>query len=59
MNALTVQDLSFAYGPRQALCEVGFSLAPGRFAALLDAGAALLGHDILASWRAPCVGPIA
>ena len=35
MNALEVRDLSFAYGARQALCEVSFSLAPGRFAALL------------------------
>lgn len=35
MNALDVSDLSFAYGPKQALREVSFSLAPGRFAALL------------------------
>ena len=35
MNALEVRDVSFAYGARQALCEVSFSLAPGRFAALL------------------------
>ncbi|QHD01284.1 ABC transporter ATP-binding protein [Pseudomonas sp. S04] len=35
MNALDVSDLSFAYGARQALNQVGFSLAPGRFAALL------------------------
>jgi len=35
MNALDVNDLSFAYGARQALNQVGFSLAPGRFAALL------------------------
>lgn len=35
MNALEVRELSFAYGARQALCEVSFSLAPGRFAALL------------------------
>jgi ABC-2 type transport system ATP-binding protein len=35
MNALDVSDLSFAYGAREALRQVGFSLAPGRFAALL------------------------
>lgn len=35
MNALEVSDLSFAYGPREALRQVSFSLAPGRFAALL------------------------
>jgi ABC-2 type transport system ATP-binding protein len=35
MNALDVSDLSFAYGQREALRQVGFSLAPGRFAALL------------------------
>lgn len=35
MNALEVRDLSFAYGARQALHEVSFSLAPGGFAALL------------------------
>jgi ABC-2 type transport system ATP-binding protein len=35
MNALQVNDLSFAYGPREALRQVSFSLAPGRFAALL------------------------
>ncbi|WP_286798552.1 ATP-binding cassette domain-containing protein, partial [Pseudomonas sp. UBA4034] len=35
MNALEVRDLHFAYGARQALCEVSFSLAPGRFSALL------------------------
>ena len=35
MNALEVRDLSCAYGARQALHEVSFSLAPGRFAALL------------------------
>lgn len=35
MNALEVDDLSFAYGPREALRHVAFSLAPGRFAALL------------------------
>ena len=35
MNALHVSDLSFAYGPRQALRQVDFALAPGRFAALL------------------------
>ncbi|NQD57659.1 ATP-binding cassette domain-containing protein [Pseudomonas sp. CM25] len=35
MNALEVSDVSFAYGPREALRQVGFSLAPGRFAALL------------------------
>ncbi len=29
MNALDVSDLSFAYGARQALNQVGFSLAPG------------------------------
>lgn len=35
MNALDVSDVSFAYGQREALRQVGFSLAPGRFAALL------------------------
>lgn len=35
MNALEVADVSFAYGQREALRQVGFSLAPGRFAALL------------------------
>ncbi|WP_060493514.1 ABC transporter ATP-binding protein [Pseudomonas sp. NBRC 111140] len=35
MNALDVSDVSFAYGAREALRQVGFSLAPGRFATLL------------------------
>ena len=35
MNALEVSDLSFAYGAREALRKVSFSLEPGRFAALL------------------------
>ena len=35
MNTLEVSDVSFAYGQREALRQVGFSLAPGRFAALL------------------------
>ncbi|HEX8542025.1 MAG TPA: ABC transporter ATP-binding protein [Pseudomonas sp.] len=35
MNALEVDDLSFAYGPREALRQISFSLAPGRFGALL------------------------
>jgi len=35
MNALEVSQLSFAYGPRQALDQVSLSLAHGRFAALL------------------------
>ncbi|QNH78364.1 ATP-binding cassette domain-containing protein [Pseudomonas protegens] len=35
MNALEVSQLSFAYGPRQALDQVSLSLPPGRFAALL------------------------
>ena len=35
MNTLEVSDVSFAYGQREALRHVGFSLAPGRFAALL------------------------
>ncbi|MDP9513381.1 ABC transporter ATP-binding protein [Pseudomonas protegens] len=35
MKALEVSQLSFAYGPRQALDQVSLSLAPGRFAALL------------------------
>ncbi|WP_207239022.1 ABC transporter ATP-binding protein [Pseudomonas sp. GW456-L15] len=35
MNALEVSQLSFAYGPRQALDQVSLSLAPGRFTALL------------------------
>ena len=29
MNALEVSQLSFAYGPRQALDQVSLSLAPG------------------------------
>ncbi|WP_223547218.1 ABC transporter ATP-binding protein [Pseudomonas sp. A-B-19] len=35
MNALEVSDLCFAYGAREALRKVSFSLEPGRFAALL------------------------
>ena len=35
MNALVLNAISFAYGPRQALQEVAFSLAPGSFNALL------------------------
>lgn len=35
MSALHVDQLSFAYGAREALRQVSFSLAPGRFAALL------------------------
>ena len=36
MNAaLQVNELSFAYGAREALRQVSFTLAPGRFAALL------------------------
>ncbi|MBT2339907.1 MULTISPECIES: ABC transporter ATP-binding protein [Pseudomonas] len=35
MNALQVSDLSFAYGAREALKQVNFSLSAGRFAALL------------------------
>ena len=35
MNALQVNDLSFAYGQRQALRQIDFALAPGRFTALL------------------------
>jgi len=35
MTALQVNELSFAYGAREALRQVSFSLAPGRFAALL------------------------
>jgi ABC-2 type transport system ATP-binding protein len=35
MNALEVSEVAFAYGPRQALQGVGFSVAPGSFAALL------------------------
>jgi ABC-2 type transport system ATP-binding protein len=33
--ALQVNELSFAYGTREALRQVSFALAPGRFAALL------------------------
>lgn len=33
--ALQVNELSFAYGAREALRQVSFALAPGRFAALL------------------------
>ncbi|WP_426114460.1 ABC transporter ATP-binding protein [Pseudomonas sp. DSP3-2-2] len=35
MNALEVDKLSFAYGPREALRQISFSLAPGCFGALL------------------------
>ena len=35
MNALAVSELSFAYGAREALRKVSFSLESGRFAALL------------------------
>ena len=35
MNALKVSAVGFAYGARQALQGVGFSVAPGTFAALL------------------------
>ncbi len=35
MNALVLNAVSFAYGPRQALHEVAFSLVPGSFNALL------------------------
>jgi len=35
MNALEVSDLSFAYGAREALRQISFSLPAGQFAALL------------------------
>lgn len=35
MSALRVNELSFAYGAREALRQVSFALQPGRFAALL------------------------
>ncbi|MGR1582806.1 ABC transporter ATP-binding protein [Thalassobius sp. S69A] len=35
MSGLSVQDLSFAYGPKQALKQVSFSVRPGEFCALL------------------------
>lgn len=35
MNALDVRELSFAYGAREALRKLSFSLETGRFAALL------------------------
>lgn len=35
MNALEVSELSFSYGAKEALRQVSFNLAPGRFAALL------------------------
>ncbi|WP_434600882.1 ATP-binding cassette domain-containing protein [Pseudomonas sp. Z4-7] len=35
MNVLEVSDLSFAYGAREALRQISFSLPAGRFAALL------------------------
>nr|WP_314481171.1 ABC transporter ATP-binding protein [uncultured Pseudomonas sp.] len=35
MNALHVSGVSFAYGQREALKDVAFSLAPGHFTALL------------------------
>ncbi|WLH88447.1 ABC transporter ATP-binding protein [Pseudomonas sp. FP453] len=35
MNALDARGIGFAYGARQALRDVSFSLEPGRFAALL------------------------
>ncbi|SET07902.1 ABC transporter ATP-binding protein [Oceanicella actignis] len=34
-GGLSVQGVSFAYGAREALRDVGFSVAPGRFCALL------------------------
>jgi ABC-2 type transport system ATP-binding protein len=35
MTALVLSAIGFAYGPRQALQDIGFSLAPGTFNALL------------------------
>ena len=35
MNALQVSGVGFAYGARQALKDLTFELAPGRFGALL------------------------
>lgn len=35
MNALTVRDLGFSYGPRRALDDLAFELPAGRFTALL------------------------
>ena len=35
MNALEVSGVGFAYGARQALNDLAFELAPGRFGALL------------------------
>ncbi|WP_313462757.1 ATP-binding cassette domain-containing protein, partial [Pseudomonas nitroreducens] len=35
MNALTVRDLGFSYGPRRALDGLEFELPAGRFTALL------------------------
>lgn len=35
MSALQVSELSFAYGPREALRQVSFALEPGQFGALL------------------------
>lgn len=35
MTGLRVERVSFAYGPREALAEVSFSVPPGRFCALL------------------------
>lgn len=35
MNALQVSGVGFTYGPRQALNDLAFELAPGRFGALL------------------------
>lgn len=35
MPALRVEGISFRYGAKQALCEVGFGIAPGTFTVLL------------------------
>lgn len=35
MTALSVQDVSYSYGAKQALRDVSFTLTPGRFTALL------------------------
>ena len=40
MSGLTVTDLTYAYGSKQALSGVSFHVAQGRFCALLGANGA-------------------
>ena len=47
MSGLSVSGLSYAYGSKQALEDVSFSVAPGHFCALLGPNGASLGFGIL------------